>query len=263
MSDSPKMLFMDIETSPNLAYVWRLFNQNVSLSQLVEATQMISFAAKWRGSKRVHFYSDFHNDHPTMVQALFDMLDEADIVVHYNGRTFDVPHANREFLLNGPGVPPSPFQQIDLLQTVRKRFRMASNKLDHITQQLGQAGKVRHTGFDLWRDCMAGDPKAWALMRRYNKGDVTELEELYDGLLPWIMHHPNMSMYSPRIDLDPDTGKPMVVDVCERCPDGGRLQRRGYAYTKASKFRRYQCQECGGWSRGKKAIARVDARGIL
>lgn len=258
------MLFIDIETSPNLAYVWRLFNQNVSLPQLVDTTQMISFAAKWRGNKRVHFYSDFHNDHTTMVKAAFDMLDEADIVVHYNGRTFDVPHLNREFLLtDGLGIPPAPFQQIDLLQTVRKRFRMASNKLDHITQQMGQAGKVRHTGFQLWRDCMAGDPKAWALMRRYNKGDVTELEELYDGLLPWIMHHPNMSMLSDSVDLDPDTGKPMVVDVCERCPDGGRLIRQGYAYTKASKFRRYQCKQCGSWSRGKKAIARVDARGIL
>jgi DNA polymerase elongation subunit (family B) len=257
------MLFIDIETSPNLAYVWRLFNQNVSLSQLVEPTEMISFAAKWRGNRKVHFFSDFHNDHATMVKAAFDMLDEADVVVHYNGRTFDVPHMNREFLLNGPGVPPSPFQQIDLLQTVRKRFRMASNKLDHITQQLGQAGKVRHTGFDLWRDCMAGDPKAWGLMRRYNRGDVTELEELYDNLLPWIMHHPNMSMYSPAVHLDPDTGKPMEVHVCERCPNGGHLIRKGYAYTKASKFQRFRCKQCGAWSRGKKAIARVNARGIL
>ena len=255
------MLFIDIETSPNLAYVWRLFNQNVSLSQLVEATQMISFAAKWRGSKRVEFYSDFHHSHEEMVEAAFGLLNAADAVVHYNGETFDVPHLNREFLLAGYG-PPSTFQQIDLLRTVRKRFRFTSNKLDHVTQQLGQAGKVRHTGFDLWRDCLANDPKAWSLMRKYNKGDVTELEELYEHLLPWILNHPNLALYSESIGLD-DEGKAMEVHVCERCPDGGDLIRQGYAYTRMSKFQRYQCKACGGWSRGKKAIARVNARGMV
>lgn len=246
----PKMLFIDIETSPNLAYVWRLFKENVSLSQLVETTQMISFAAKWRGRKAVSFYSDFHNGHDEMVGAAYDLLDAADIVVHYNGKTFDVPHMNREFLVSGPGVPPSPFKQIDLLQTARKRFRFASNKLDHVATQLGQAGKVRHSGFDLWRGCLEGDPKAWATMRRYNKGDVTELEQVYDRFLPWIISHPHTGLYG---DAE--------IDRCGRC-GSTNIQRRGYAYTNVSKFPRFYCKDCNGWSRGKAKVSGVDVRPV-
>jgi len=247
----PKILFLDIETAPNLAYVWSLWRQNVSLSQLVDVGQMISFAAKWRGRKQVMFYSDFHDGHDKMVVAAHDLLTEADIVVHYNGTTFDVPHMNREFALKALG-PPAPFKQVDLLKTVRKRFRFTSNKLDHITQQFGQAGKVRHTGFELWRDCMADDPKAWALMKRYNKGDVTELEELYDRLLPWIIGHPHVGLYG--VDSD-------EVDRCGKCGSTD-LIRQGYAYTNVSKFQRFKCRQCGGWSRSKRAVARVDARPV-
>lgn len=251
LSDA-RVLFIDIETSPNLAYVWRMFRENVSLAQLVDVTQMISFAAKWRGRKNVMFYSDFHDGHDNMVQAAFDVLDEADIVVHYNGKTFDVPHMNREFALS-PTIqgPPSPFQQVDLLKTVRKQFRFTSNKLDHITQQFGQAGKVRHTGFDLWRGCLEGDPKAWSLMRRYNKGDVTELEELYDKLIPWIVSHPHLALFTDDVE----------ADRCGRC-GSTNLTRQGYAYTSVSKFQRFRCSDCGGWSRGKRAVASVDARPV-
>lgn len=247
-----KMLFIDIETSPNLAYVWRMFKENVSLPQLVETTQMISFAAKWRNRKQVFFHSDFHDGHEAMVERAFHLIDAADIVVHYNGKSFDMPHLNREFITNGFPGPPSPVQQIDLLHTMRKRFRFASNKLDHVTQQLGQAGKVQHTGFQLWRDCMAGDPKAWALMRKYNRADVTELEDLYEKVKPWIISHPHMGLY------DDDTDAP---DVCGRC-ESPNITRQGYSYTGASKFQRYRCKDCNGWSRGKKAIARVEARPV-
>lgn len=256
----PNMLFIDIETSPNLAYVWRLFKENVSLPQLVDVTQMISFAAKWRGKRQVFFHSDFHDGHSVMVERAFELLEQADVIVHYNGRSFDEPHLNREFLLHpGLGTPPAPYQTIDLLQTVRKRFRFTSNKLDHVTKQLGQAGKVRHTGFQLWVDCMAGDPKAWALMKRYNRGDVTELEEVYEKLLPWIISHPHMGLFGAEQTLDGKAGE--VIDRCSRCA-GVNLTRQGYAYTTVSKFQRYRCRDCGAWSRGKRAIARVDERGI-
>lgn len=167
MSDKPKILFLDIETRPNLAYVWSLWKQNVGINQIKETGQVISFASKWLGKRKVEFFSDYHNGHVDMVEAAHARLEEADIVVHYNGDRFDIPHLNTEFLKAGLDAP-APFQSIDLLKTMKRRFRFASNKLDHVTQELGQAGKVKHSGFDLWLGCMRNDPKAWALMRRYN-----------------------------------------------------------------------------------------------
>lgn len=260
MANGPRILVLDIETSPNLAHVWRLFQQNVSLSQLREVGQVISFAAQWHGEKRVEFHSDFNFEteeltgHKAMVQRAFEMIDEADMVVHYNGNHFDIPHLNREFLLQDLGLP-SPHKNIDLLQTVRRRFRFASNKLDHVAQQLGVGGKVQHTGFDLWRRCLDGDPAAWRMMRRYNKGDVRITDKVYTKVRPWIANHPHVGLFV-------DDSKGMVEDVCSRCK--GRLIRRGkriVAQTRA--YHRYQCVDCKSWHRGRTSIASVDVRGVL
>ncbi len=242
------ILTLDLETSPNLAHVWSLWGQNVSLAQLRESTQVISFAAKWYDKKPVMFFSDFHDGHDQMVAAAWRLLDEADVIVHYNGIKFDERHLNREFFEAGL-TPPSPYDRIDLLSVVKKRFLFPSNKLDYVTRVAGQVGKVKHEGHDLWVKCMAGDAKAWSRMRRYNRQDVTETEDLYTKLLPWIPSHPHRGLYGPLSD-----------DQCPSC-EGTSLVKEGLARTKLATFQRYHCADCGAWFRGGKAIERVDVRG--
>lgn len=248
MSDGIKLLTLDLETSPSVAHVWGLWDQTVSLSQLRETTRVISFAAKWYGQPKVIFRSEFHDGRETMILEAHRLLSEADAVIHFNGSKFDIPHLKREFAQAGM-PPPAPFQEIDLLKVVKRNFRFLSNKLQHVSTELGLEGKVQHTGHDLWVRCMAGDEKAWGLMRRYNKQDTVLTEELYDRLLPWINSHPHSGLF-----VDDDNPR------CARC-GSERLQRRGYAFTNLSKFRRYQCQGCGSWSRGGKRVAGVDVRG--
>jgi DNA polymerase elongation subunit (family B)/DNA-directed RNA polymerase subunit RPC12/RpoP len=234
-----RILALDIETRPNLAYVWGLWDQNVNLEALVEHQQMICFVAKWIGKRGTEFRSTFHDGQETMIRRAWEMLDEADAVVHYNGRRFDVPHLNREFLRLDL-TPPSPYKQIDLLQTAKREFKFASNKLAHVSKQLGLEGKVQHEGYGLWLKCMAGDEKAWKTMRKYNVRDVVLLEELYLKLRPWVRTHPSLAAFA---------GK----DVCPAC-GSERLQSRGYAFTSVSKYRRLQCTDCGKWSRETKRI---------
>lgn len=238
----PKVLTIDIETSPNLAHVWKLWDNNVSLSQLIDTGQILSFAAKWHGNKKVEFYSDFHDGHKPMIVAAHQLLDEADVLVHYNGTTFDVPHLKREFLLEGL-KPPAPFKQVDLLRVVKSNFRFVSNKLDHVSQQLGLGKKVGHTGHELWVKCLNADPKAWDTMRKYNKHDVVLTEKLYDRLVPWIANHPHVGLFSG-------------LECCQRC-GGQKLQRRGVAHTALGTYQRLQCTDCGGWSRGAKKLSGV------
>lgn len=65
-----KILLIDIETSPILAHVWKLWGeQHIGLSQMIESTEMLSFAAKFLGDKRTQFYSTFHDTREGMVQA--------------------------------------------------------------------------------------------------------------------------------------------------------------------------------------------------
>jgi len=232
-----RTLLLDIETAPHMAAVWGLWQQNVGISQIIKPGYTLCWSAKWYGEREIMFDS-IRSGHARMIRRIYRLINEADAIAHYNGRKFDIPTLNKEFLLLGL-KPPAPAKQIDLLTTARSQFRLASNKLDFVAQALGLGQKVHHKGFDLWLECMAKDPAAWKVMERYNKQDVLLLEKVYERLLPWIKSHPNVVLYHGTED---DTPK------CPRCASE-RLQRRGYAYTQTRKYARLQCMDCGGWTR--------------
>jgi DNA polymerase elongation subunit (family B) len=232
-----KILLLDIETSPNTAHVWGLWQQNVSINQLMESSYVLCYAAKWLGEDEVHFDSVHQSKPKAMLKGIHVLLDEADAVVHYNGTKFDIPTLNKEFLLHRYN-PPSPYKQIDLLRVVRSNFRFPSNKLDYVSQRLGLGKKHAHEGHDLWVKCMNGDKDAWGRMESYNIQDVVLLESLYSTLLPWIKSHPNHNLYTSNT-------------VCPAC-SGHRLQKRGTAVSITGTYQRYQCKDCGSWSQGAK-----------
>lgn len=238
-----RLLIIDIETRPNLAWVWGLWQQNVAINQIQESGSVICFAAKWHGDKRVMFHSDHHDGHDGMLKAAWELMDEADAIIHFNGRAFDIKHLNREFLLAGM-PPPSPHVDIDLLATVRQRFKFPSNKLQYISESLGIGSKVHHDGFDLWVRCMAGEDKAWSQMKKYNVQDVRLTEEAYDILLPWITTHPNVSLYDSR------------PDACPKC-GGTNHHRRGVRHTSSQSYRQYQCNNCNSYFRERTRIKRA------
>ena len=239
MNSGPKILLLDIETSPNLAYVWGIWEQNVNVNHMVSSSTTLCWAAKWLGQKRVMFDSVNESTPKQMLKRIHALLDEADVVVHYNGKKFDIPTLNKEFLLHDM-PPPAPYKQVDLLQVARGTFRFQSNKLDYVSKQLGSGGKVKHEGFELWVKCMAGDQPAWGRMKKYNIGDVTELEVVYRKLLPWIKGHPNHGTYSHS-------------QVCPNCGSKS-VQQRGEARNASGTYKRYQCKDCGAWSRGHEVV---------
>jgi hypothetical protein len=241
---------LDIETTPALADVWGLWQQNVGLNQLRESPGLLCFAAKWLGAPKdpeyMYFVSDHHHGREAMVTEAHRLLDQADAVVTWHGKGFDVPHLNREFLELGLR-PPAPFQHIDLYEVVKKRFRFPSNKLQYVSTALGFEGKATHEGHGLWVKCMEGDEDAWRRMEEYNKQDVWLLELLYNRLQPWVQQHPSHALKGEM--------------VCPKC-GSDRLQRRGMARTLQSEFQRYQCLACGGWCRETKRVSGAVVREI-
>mgnify|MGYP003108847891 CR=1 FL=1 len=234
-----KILMLDVETYPNKVYSWGLFNQNIGLNQIVEPGSTACWAARWHGAPEGEFFFGAEWDDNDFIGDMWDLLDEADAVIHYNGTKFDMPTLNWAFIKQG-GTPPSPYKEIDLLRTVRQKFRPASKKLDFVSQELGIGAKIQHRGMDLWHGCMEGDKECHKEMRDYNIQDVFLLEELYEKLLPWIGNHPNTQVY---------TGE---RDTCPKC-NSGSIQYRGFAYTNAGKSKKYRCNDCGSWSKSSKA----------
>ena len=249
--NSPKILILDIETSPLLGNVWGLWNNNVSLNQLEKDWHIMSWAAKWYREDSV-MYADqrkekrFEND-KSILKKMWKLLDEADIVVSHNGKAFDIKRLNSRFILNGMN-PPSSFRNIDTKILAQKHFGFTSNKLAYLTDKLCKKYKklshAKFPGQELWTQCLKGNMDAWDEMERYNKYDVLSLEELYEVLIPWD-DTINYTVYYEE-------------DVCS-C-GSTNLVKNGFYYTNASKFQKYKCKDCGAEYRDKTNLIKKEKR---
>lgn len=248
MNRTPIVTTIDIETAPMTTHNWGLFNQNIGLSQVIEPSRVLGFGAK-QLDKPVKWFSEFHHSRDAMVDAAWNIYNESDVLIHFNGTSFDLPWLRREFVLAGK-PPPSPVLEIDLVRVVRKQFRFESNKLQNVSTMLGLAGKLSHSGHQMWVDCLNGDAKAWNLMRRYCKQDVVLTEQLYYRLRPWITNHPSLALMAGE-----------TRPTCTNC-SSLNLTKQGLRHTAQSSYQRYQCQDCGSWSRATRRDVGVSVRGV-
>lgn len=241
----PRVLLLDIETAPIMAHVWGIWEQNVGLNQIHTDWHILSWAAKWYGEKEV-IYRDQRNvrnieNDINLLNELWLLLDEADIIVTQNGKAFDQKKIFARFVLNG-FTPPSPFKHIDTKQIASRHFGFTSNKLEYLTSKLCKKHKKLKTkkfqGFELWKACIAGNKKAWDEMERYNKLDVLSLEELYEKLIPWDSSI-NFALYNDDASLLCSCGSTNLV-------------KKGFCYTSAGKYQRYRCRKCGAQMRSAK-----------
>jgi len=214
---------------------WSLWNINVGINQIIEHGKVICWAARFVGEEEVHWRRFGNKDFLTKIHEL---LEEADVILTYNGKRFDLPLLNLEFL-KAKMSPPAPYKHIDLLEVVKKQFRFLSNKLEYVAGQLGVRQKVAHEGLNLWMKVRNEDPEAWAVMKEYNIGDILTLEEVYEVLRPWCPSHPNVALYAPGGDHQ-----------CSTC-GSTHLQKRGFHVTGVGRYQRYRCTACGGWSRSR------------
>lgn len=227
-----KILFFDVEWEPATAYVWRMWDENITPSQLIDEGGLLCFCAKWSHEKEYQFYSKWADGRQAMAEKLLELFTEADAVVTYNGDRYDIRKAKGEILLAGLSPPP-PVTSIDLLKTV-KQMGFVMNRLAYIGPLLGVGKKIKHEGFDLWRSVCEGDEKAQKKMSKYCIQDVRLLVKLYERLKAHIKNHPHMGA---------------TKKECGAC-GSNHVQSRGYRRTKHYRIQRVQCQSCGSWSEG-------------
>lgn len=108
-----KILHLDIERSPLLATVWDLWGINVGIDQLLGESEILCVAYGWEDEEEVHFVSQWHNGRKTMLRKIWKVLNEADVVVTYNGDKFDLKVLQMEFAQFGLGLP-APYKSVDL-----------------------------------------------------------------------------------------------------------------------------------------------------
>jgi DNA polymerase elongation subunit (family B) len=250
INTSAKVLILDIETAPISAFVWGIWNQNVGTHQIQSDWFCLTWAAKWLFEDKVYSAKlkpkeVLEQNDKRIIEGIWRLVNEADIVIAHNGEKFDMPKLNSRFIINGLN-PPLPYQQIDTLKHIRRQFGFTSNKLDYVNKLLNLERK-KETNFELWERCMKGNANALSEMEDYNVQDVRILEETYLLIRAWIKPHPNMGLF--------------ILDEKEhRCPNCGSsdLEVMGKNYnTTANVYELMRCSNCGASSRKRLGAANI------
>lgn len=231
-SKGKRILYFDIETAPNLAWVWGKYEQNVI--KFVSEGYLLCFAYKWHGEDKVYTVDKATSGYRGMLRKLRNLFDEADVIIAHNGDQFDIKTANSYFARAGL-PPPSPYKTIDTKKVAKRHFRFNSNKLTDLGEYLREGKKLDTGGFELWEGVMKNDKAAWKKMLEYNIQDVLLLERVYLRLRPWMSNHP-------------DVGE---KEECRYCASN-HVQKRGPQTTRNTrkqgiKKQRIQCMDCGAW----------------
>lgn len=238
-NDNPRILVVDIETKLIDVRAFGIRDQYLDLKQIVDipksARTIHCIGWKWLGERRTHVLSEWEHGYEGMIEAIRDLLDEADAVVGFNHVNFDMKKMRGQFALLGIDYPKPP-TNIDIFKTVRQ-MGFPSSKLDYIAQAFGIGRKVKHPGFEMWNDALDGCPKAQRKMAKYCAGDIRLTEDVYYRLRPYIENHPRLRDRSPH--------------SCATC-GSDHVTSQGWKRTKHFRVQSLKCQSCGAWDQGKR-----------
>lgn len=177
-----RILFFDIETSPNIVFSWNIGNKiSLTPDNIIEERAIICISYKWSDEDTVTTLQWDKGDDTEMLRKFVKVMNQADSLCTHNGNAFDIKWIRTRCLLHGIDML-SKYKSIDTLKLARKAFKLNSNKLDYIGKFLG-VGKKQETGYGLWRDIVLNNDKvAMDKMKEYCANDVILLEKIYNQI---------------------------------------------------------------------------------
>lgn len=180
-----KILFLDIETSPNIGLFWEAgYKKNISYSDIIKERSIICICAKWAGEDKVYSFKwDKDQSDKSLLIEFSKLYNEADLVVGHNQDGFDIPWIKTRLLYHRlPALSQSPSS--DTLVGAKSKLKFNSNRLDYIAQFLGVGRKIKTT-YDLWKDVLLKNcQKSLKEMITYCEQDVRILEKVYNIINP-------------------------------------------------------------------------------
>lgn len=238
-----RTLLYDIETTYIITKEkrWGLWDDRPIQRDIVQDWYILCFAYKWLDSKKVHivaqtdFPMDYRKDRTNdrrVVERLAELFTEADIVIAHNGNSFDQKKVQARMQIHHM-QPPMPYAQIDTKLEMKKVASHTSNKLADLNKSLSIEHKLEAGGMKTWDGCMAGDKKSWRQMKKYNKGDIVALEQLYLEVRPWMKNHPAINVLEER------------PNACRNCGGTNITAGTKYAATPTNRYQFHRCQDCG------------------
>lgn len=213
---------------------------------------ILAIGYKWVGEKRVYCPTILDNskgmlDDKALVQDFSAVFNEADYVISWYGKRYDIPFIETK-LLKYRLPPLAPKYHLDIWEAARKQFKLHSNRLAAWEKFLGTPDSKTEIDYESWLKAAHGDKRAIAEVVDHCRKDVLVLEQVFERFRPWLDKEPPRALF---------TGDQ------EGCPSCGskHVERRGTKVAATRLYKQFHCLDCGRWYRGVRAIATSVYRG--
>lgn len=245
-----KVLFYDIEVSPNLGAFYGAYKINPI--KITREQELLSFAYKVITVDGDHTILDGDNDEvkcitladtnfdqKELVSRLWNLFNECHIICGFNNIGFDDKYMDRYFIKHNFKVP-TPIQQIDVFVEWKKIGKLSKNGLDYLNKYYNDEGKTDQTYADLWERCwLDKDEEAYKLLKEYNIQDVVLTYDLFKKIFPYMKNTTNLSLLM---------NHPLA---CPKCGAINNFDEAGHHYTKVGRYHQYRCNNCYSYVHGR------------
>lgn len=247
----PKILFYDIETSPLKAYVWGLGKQVVRHGQLDKDYSrwgIICVTYCWNDGKPAQSIDWGYEEQDTdrVVKEFDAVIAMADHVIGKNSDRFDNKMINAaRMFADLPGIPEWTKYTDDLERQMRRYFRLPSQSLDYISNQLGLGGKIKME-FQDWIDIVEKNEnglKSFNKMIKYGKKDVVDTRTLWDRLSTHFECRLNQATFNE------------LEFACVKC-GSTNIGQNGTKASGGTLWQSYICRTCGSYA-GRKPLRSI------
>lgn len=121
-----------------------------------------------------------------LLEKFREVYETYDIIVHFNGRWFDIQFLDTRLLKNR--LPPLPdMKQIDILNDIaRRKLKLRSKRLDALKEFLEIDEKEDGHRWEFWQMAANGQKKGFDYIVEHNKRDVDRLAQVTARVKPHI-----------------------------------------------------------------------------
>lgn len=175
-----------------------------------------------------------------LLVAMCERLLDADVWLGHFACYYDIPFINTRLLYHKLPIIPANFALIDTWKISRNRLKLRNNRLVTVSGFLETTSEKNAIKPEQWLRALGGHRPSMDYIVEHCRRDCEVLVETYERLKPLVLDHPNRGLIDGR-------------GGCSIC-GGTKLHARGFHVTRTRKYQRYQCQSCGGWSKGTKPI---------
>lgn len=235
-----KTLIFDIEQAPATYASWKTNPDYLPHYMQMTPPFIASWAAKWYGNKtiyseRVSMMAAREQNDYWPVYKLADLLREADVVIGHAVEKHDLNKIRGKVTKYDIEPLPPSIRSIDTLTIIKRDLGYDYNGMEALCKDWDiPVGKK--IGMANWHKVLKGDVAALKLLQEYNKADIISTEAIFEKIKPHVRRLPRL-----------------VDGPGFQCPVCGSedLQKRGFHRTQVSTFQRWQCKNCGRYSRSK------------